>query len=98
MRESGVQANIIKRIKREFPGAIVLKNDPNYIQGIPDLLVLNGPTWAGLEVKRSDREPVQPNQAYYVSKMNEMAYASFIYPAIEDLVFDELQSAFQLKR
>ena len=28
--ENKIQAEIIKDLKREFPGCIVLKNDPNY--------------------------------------------------------------------
>ena len=37
--ESKFQKELIDDIKAMFPGAIVLKNDPNYIQGIPDLTV-----------------------------------------------------------
>ena len=39
MLENKFQAKLIKEIKEEFPGCIVLKNDPTYIQGVPDLLV-----------------------------------------------------------
>ena len=40
MLESKFQAGLIKELKERFPGCMVLKNDPNYIQGIPDLTVL----------------------------------------------------------
>ena len=56
-----------------FPGAIVLKNDPNYIQGIPDLTVFYQDKWATLEVKKSENASHQPNQDYYVGLMNEMS-------------------------
>ena len=41
MLENKFQANLIKELKERFPGCIVMKNDPTYIQGIPDLLVLH---------------------------------------------------------
>ena len=40
MLESKFQANLKKKIKAMFKGCIILKVDPNDIQGIPDLLVL----------------------------------------------------------
>ena len=51
MLENKFQANLIKELKERFPGCIVMKNDPTYIQGIPDLLVLHKDKWASLECK-----------------------------------------------
>ena len=51
--ESQFQKRLIKEIKERFPGCIVMKNDPNYIQGIPDLLILHEKHWASLECKKS---------------------------------------------
>lgn len=48
MLENKFQANLIKELKARFPGCIVMKNDPTYIQGIPDLLVLHKDKWASL--------------------------------------------------
>ena len=48
----GREHTIIKKIKEMLPGCIVMKNDPNYIQGIPDLLILYRDRWAALECKR----------------------------------------------
>jgi len=98
MRESQYQSHIIKRLLREFPECVVIKNDANYIQGIPDLLVLFGDRWAMLEVKRSRNEEAQPNQEHYVELFNNMSYSSFIYPENEDQVFDELQLTFSVSR
>lgn len=92
MRENEYQSKIIKRLKKDFPGCVVLKNDPNYIQGIPDLIMLYGDRWVALEVKANNRARHQPNQDYYILKMNEMSYAAFIYPENEEDVFNELQS------
>lgn len=91
--ESKFQAELIKEIKRLLPGAIVLKNDPNYIQGMPDLTILYESSWATLEGKRSETASQRPNQDYYVNLMNEMSYSSFIYPENKEEVLDELQRA-----
>lgn len=93
MRESKFQSKVIKRIKEEFPGAIVLKNDPNYIQGIPDLLVLHNNHWAALEIKGDEKAAHRPNQDYYISKMKDMSYAAFLCPSNEEDIFHDLQSA-----
>lgn len=94
-RENAFQAHLIKRLKNEFPGCIVLKNDANYIQGIPDLIVLHNGTWAALEVKRSSDAPCQPNQEYYVNRMNDMSYAAFVFPENEEEIFYDLQQTLQ---
>ncbi len=61
VRESTYQRRVIRRLEKEFPGCIVLKNDPDYRQGIPDLTVLFAGRWAWLEVKVSEDAPLQPN-------------------------------------
>lgn len=98
MKESIYQLRLIRRIEKEFPGCVVIKNDPQYIQGIPDLLILFEDRWAMLEVKTSEDAPSEPNQDYYVALWNEMSYSSFIYPENEERVFNELQLAFRTRR
>lgn len=88
--ENIYQRSLIKRLKKEFPGCIILKNDPNYIQGIPDLLLLVGDRWFALEVKRSASATHRPNQDYYIDRMNEMSAAYYVYPENEDEVIDEI--------
>lgn len=97
-KENQVQADIIDEIKLRLPGCIVMKNDPNYIQGIPDLTVLYEDKWAALEVKRSAKAKHQPNQDFYIKHMNMMSYASFIYPENQEEVLDELQRTLEPKR
>ena len=76
MLESKFQANLVAELKRRFPGCIVMKNDANYIQGIPDILILYHDTWASLECKKSASAKKQPNQEYYVRRMNEMSFST----------------------
>lgn len=95
MLENKFQANLIKEIKDRFPGCIVMKNDSSYIQGIPDLLVLHKNKWASLEVKVSANAKRQPNQEYYVDKMNDMSFSRFIYPSNKEEVLNELFETFE---
>ena len=97
-KESKFQADLIRDLKIMLPGCLVLKNDPNYIQGIPDLLVLYGPQWAMLECKRSEGEVHQPNQDYYVGILDKMSFAAFIYPENKNEVLHEIQQAFRPRR
>lgn len=98
MLERYFQGNLIRELRDMFPGCLVLKNDPDYIQGIPDLTVLFGKHWALLECKRSADEPHRPNQDYYVSKADEMSFARFICPENKEEVLRELQQAFRDRR
>jgi len=96
--ENKYQAGLIDRIKDRFGGCIVLKNDPRYIRGIPDLLVLHNDKWAALETKREENASRRPLQGYYVKRMNQMSYASFISPENEEDVLDEMDKAFATRR
>lgn len=93
MRESQFQAQLIKKLNKMLPGIIVLKNDPNYIQGIPDLILLYKDRWAALEVKRGALASVRPNQAHYVRTMHAMSYAAFVYPENESEILNEVQQS-----
>lgn len=98
MNERVYQSKLIKEIKRRMPDAFVLKNDPEYLQGVPDLTVLQGNNWAWLEVKGSLQAKSQPNQEFYVEKANELSFGAVICPENEGEVLDALQSAFQSYR
>ena len=95
MSESDFQAKLIRELKAMFVGCIVTKNDPNYIQGIPDLLILYNDKWAALECKKSAKAKKQPNQERYVGRMNGMSFSRFIYPENKEEVLHELQQAFK---
>ena len=95
MKESDFQKLLIKELHARFPGSIVLKNDSEYIQGIPDLTILYGDKWATLEIKKSKTANHQPNQDYYVETMNEMSFSAFVYPENKEAILDQLEQAFK---
>lgn len=96
MLESKFQADLKKELEMIFPGCIVTKLDSSYIQGIPDLLVLWKDKWAVLECKKDRKAKKQPNQEYYVGRMNNMSFSKFIYPENKEEVLHELQQAFSV--
>ena len=96
--ENKYQAHIIKRIKEIFPDVLILKNDPSYQQGVPDLVILWFDCWASLEVKSSAPANRQPNQDYFIEKLDEMSFAAYIYPENEEEVLSALQQAFESPR
>ena len=98
MLENKFQSNLIKELKKQFPGCIVLKNDSSYLQGIPDLSVFYEDKWATLEVKKSGTAKHQPNQDYYVDKMDKMSFSRFIFPENKDEVLTDLARLFKRKK
>lgn len=94
MTEARYQGRVIQKLKRIFPGCVVIKNDSSYLQGVPDWTILWGSCWAMLEIKASENARRQPNQEYYVTQLRRMSFAAFICPENEEAVLDELQTAF----
>lgn len=97
MREADFQAEIIKEIKSKLPGVIVLKNDPNYIQGIPDLSIFYKDKYAMLEVKKSPTASHRPNQDWYISHIGRYAYSRFINPENKEEVIDGMVRSFKFE-
>lgn len=96
MRERDYQAGLIRKLKKLYPGCIIMKNDSGYMQGIPDLTILYGTRWAVLEVKIREPRTAQafePNQEWFLETMNEMSFAACIYPENEKDVLRGLQQA-----
>ena len=96
--ENHFQSDLIKEIETMLPGSMVLKNDPNHIQGIPDLTILYKDRWATLECKKSSKATHQANQDYYVETMNNMSYSAFIFPENKQEVLNELQHALRAEK
>lgn len=95
MKENQFQASLIKDIRARFPGCIIFKTDPSYLQGAPDLLVLYKDRWASLEVKRGKDASHQPNQDYYVEMMNDMSFSAFIYPENKEEILHDMERSLQ---
>lgn len=98
MKEAEYQQHLVKRIYELLPGrrmidTIVIVTDPNYLQGIQDLLVLHHAKVALLEVKLSEKSKEQPNQRWYVEHWGQWVFSAFIYPENEEEVLSALQSA-----
>lgn len=91
MLESTFQKKLKRELRKRFPGCIIMKNDASQIQGIPDLLILYKDRWAMLEVKRSANASKRMNQDYYVERMNELSFASFICPENFEEVLNALE-------
>ena len=93
--EAQYQSDLIKKLRRMFPSCVILKNDSEYMPGIPDLSIFYYGFWAMLEVKISPHALERPNQAHYVNILNDMSFAAFIYPENEEEVLLALQSAYE---
>lgn len=97
--ESKFQLELIKDLEDLFPGCMIFKMDPDlYGQGIPDLLILHKTFWAALECKRLSGSRRQPNQPWYVEKMNHMSFAAFIYPENREEIIRALCDTFGVDR
>jgi hypothetical protein len=93
--ERNYQPHVIDEIAKRLPGALVQKLDTGYQQGIPDLLILWHDMWAILEVKKARNAKHEPNQDYFVDRLNDMSFSAFIYPENEEAVLDALEQEFK---
>ena len=93
--ESDFQKVLMDEIRKRYPGCMIMKNDPNYIQGVPDWTILYKDKWVVLEAKREQDADKQPNQEYYVDKLNYMSYSNFVYPENRDQVLRDIEKIFK---
>lgn len=100
MKESEFQRRFKRRLKEEFPGCFVMKQDPKQIQGIPDLVVFYKDKYAMFEMKVGAKAHRQPNQTNYIDGypgfpgFKEWTYASFVSPENEEEVIAGLKGWF----
>ena len=93
--ENAFQSKLIKEIKERWDGIVVLKNDANYLQGVPDLSLYFNDKWAMLECKKSEHEKHQPNQDDYVEQFDKMSFARFIFPENKEDVLNAMGDFFK---
>lgn len=98
MNEGAYKAKVLAKIEHMFPGCEIIRSDSSHRQGMPDHFILWGPYWASLEFKVSSRAKKQPNQEYYVRKLDEMSFAAIIHPDNEEEVLGALEQAFKPPR
>ena len=91
--ESGFQDRLRYELKSKYPDSLIFKMDQ--IQGIPDMLILYKNKYAFLENKKSANAPHQPNQDYYVDKLNDRCVARYVYPENKDDGREELELYFR---
>ena len=93
--ESKFQAKLIKKLEKDYGEDNVLKIPGSVRQGIADIEVTCGCKYARLEVKAYEEAEHQPNQDYYINKINEQgAFGRFIFPENEEEVLNDLKDYF----
>lgn len=97
MLEGPYKTQLTRRLYERFPNRImVVRLDSALLQGVPDMGVLfEGGFWAILEAKTSMTARRQPNQEFYVQKLNDMCFAAFICPENEEAVLNELAQEYE---
>lgn len=103
MNEARFQSEVIDDLEEMFPGCIVIRLDPRFVdfymdgdrycQGVMDLLVMFGGRVATLEVKASLDAKRQPNQGYFIERFDRVAFAAFICPENKEEVLDGMATA-----
>lgn len=96
--ESKFQKELMDEIRELYPGCVILKNDSSYLQGFPDWTILYKDRWAVLEAKRERGAKKQPNQEYYVDRLDKMSFSRFVYPENKDEVLEDLERVFKRRR
>lgn len=98
MLEGEYKTQLTKRIYRRFGenNCVVVRMDSALKQGIPDMAILFvGGFWATLEAKTSSNAKRQPNQPYWVARLDVMCFSAFIYPENEEAILNDLQQKYE---
>jgi hypothetical protein len=95
-KESEFKNGLYKEIRNRCPGAEVVPNDANYLQGFPDATVyLPNGKYVLLEGKKQSNSSRQPNQDYYVNQSPLSPNAMFVYPENEKEVLEEIERRYK---
>lgn len=91
--EGRFQDRVVKDL--ESLGALVLKNDATYRQGIPDLTAfMVGGEAIVIELKKAppSKSDYRPNQEWYLGELEVMGFRTFVvYPENWDEVFHAIR-------
>lgn len=91
------EKRLVNKLLDKYPGAYVIKNNPNYIQGFPDRIFLYKDFWAAFDTKAHAKANIQPNQEFYIKQLNRLSLAMFVHPQNEKEFLREIQYALQTK-
>ena len=80
MLERKFQTQLIDELERLFPGCLILKNDEQWLQGIPDPTICGVATGRSWKVSGLLKHPLGPNQAYYIEVAQKMSFGAFYLP------------------
>lgn len=92
--ETAFALDLKNEIKDRYPGCYILKQNPNELQGVPDLIVLYKDKWAAIETKREPNSDKRVNQEWHINRMNEMSFATFANQRNRDEVLNGIQETF----
>lgn len=92
--ENKFQAELKSELKLLFPNCIITKNDPEMLQGIPDLTIIYKGKYAFLECKKEKNASRRPNQDYYIGYGQKFAFGEFIEPSNKKEVLERLYNYF----
>lgn len=95
-KESDFKNGLYNEIRKRCPGAEVIPNDANYLQGFPDATVnLPNGKYVLLEGKKTANSARQPNQDYYVNQSPLSPNAMFVYPENKKEVLKEIERRYK---
>jgi Holliday junction resolvase len=79
MKESKLQAEVIKYLKHK--GCYVIKTQPGMgtPTGCPDIIALIEGAWIAIEVKAECNSPFQPLQKETIEKLSQWSYAKVVH-------------------
>jgi len=91
MKESQLQAQVIKYLKHK--GCYVIKTSPGAgtPAGCPDIIALLEGCWMAIECKASSRSKYQPLQRETLDKLDQWGWAKTVHPQNWGEIKEELE-------
>lgn len=97
MKESAFKTQFIKDFEGEMQQLgiqVEIYQNKSQRRSTLDTIFLGPGCWAMLDFKDDENARQQPNQEFYVQKLNEMCYASFVYPQNAEKVMEDMIGLF----
>ncbi len=95
MLESKFKKRTERRIRKRLQRVkIYIVKSSTEVRSAPDLFILGSGMWAALEFKKHKDADRQPNQEHIIDYLDNMSYATFVYPENVEGVLDDLEELF----